>query len=828
MQPVNKKIFLSVKPLFLSTLILLAGFLFFENSGINPKTLAAPLDPTPCLAGNVGALRACFNKVQNSEADNIEITGLIICSGVNACNFSLSGTIRPVSIFGTSNSGAGFRRIDSYNYPILNITNPSGLTLKDLVFDESSSGICSSNCNSTISISGGSNIVLDNLTITYSKAMGVAVSKSNKVTIRNSVINNAAIFGVWLNNDLANLSSEVVVENNLFKDNKSNAILFSATAPVTNPNLIRGNTFIHNHRDAIFFVCGFDGKSPCAGGQLLIEQGTQNLRIESNIIKDGKIDAYDAQGYYASGIEFTNHNVHNVVMLGNDIHNNTGTGIVANASLTDVDGISISGNKLYSNGADINFPGAAISGNCFVQDCQLLLSGAIYAEPNPCALSSVSSTCNSLITWATNDTTDVKVLVGDEKALFSINANGNQNASWITNTGGVFYLYSGATLLDSVFVKGVVSADTTSPIISAISVTNIGPYSADINWTTDEPADGQVEFLNPCPSSGCLTPVVPTLTTAHTINIFNLAPATVYPYRIKSKDTSGNLATSPNQTFTTMAVTPTPTPTPTPSPTPTPTPTPTPSPTPSPTPTPTITPTPTLTPTPTPSLTSTPTPTPSPTPSPIANGPFVGQYYSSTNRVKFNRPVFTRTDEAINFDWNLGSPDPRLNTNNFAVYWTGNLYFPVSGIYNFMAVTDDGMRVWIDGKPVLDKWFNQYITTYKFDANLTVGSHVVEVAYYEKTNTAVAKLSWSQTSVLGESAPTVLKSTLARGYANPKDEVMILQRILSQFGLLSVAPTGHFGSLTEEAVKKLQARFDLPVTGIVGKLTRETLLPVNR
>ena len=137
--------------------------------------------------------------------------------------------------------------------------------------------------------------------------------------------------------------------------------------------------------------------------------------------------------------------------------------------------------------------------------------------------------------------------------------------------------------------------DTTTPIISSISTTNIGQLTASINWTTNESANGQVEFLvGPCPGvSNCLTPIVSQLTINHGINLSGLIANTSYTYRVKSKDALGNLAVSSNQTFRTLS---------TPSPTPTPTSTPTP--------TPTAIPTPTATPTAIPTATATPTPTP--------------------------------------------------------------------------------------------------------------------------------------------------------------------------------------------------------------------------
>ncbi len=109
-------------------------------------------------------------------------------------------------------------------------------------------------------------------------------------------------------------------------------------------------------------------------------------------------------------------------------------------------------------------------------------------------------------------------------------------------------------------------SDITPPVISSINVSNLSQFSATINWTTNEPADSQIEFPNgPCPNtSSCLTPVVTGTRTSHAINISNLLPNTTYNYQVKSRDQAGNLATSPPQSLTTLALAPTPTPSPPP------------------------------------------------------------------------------------------------------------------------------------------------------------------------------------------------------------------------------------------------------------------------
>ncbi len=102
----------------------------------------------------------------------------------------------------------------------------------------------------------------------------------------------------------------------------------------------------------------------------------------------------------------------------------------------------------------------------------------------------------------------------------------------------------------------ITATDTTPPTITGLFASDIGTSSATINWTTNEAANGQVEFLSPCPATGCLGPLSSSLTTSHGIPVANLQPATAYTYRVRSSDASGNLAVSTTDTFTTSAPTP--------------------------------------------------------------------------------------------------------------------------------------------------------------------------------------------------------------------------------------------------------------------------------
>src|SRR5690606_13174096 len=80
---------------------------------------------------------------------------------------------------------------------------------------------------------------------------------------------------------------------------------------------------------------------------------------------------------------------------------------------------------------------------------------------------------------------------------------------------------------------------------------------------------------------------------------------------------------------------------------------------------------------------------------------WLGEFWNNRN---LEGPVaMVRWENAIDFNWFGGSPDPRINSDNFSARWTRTINFP-AGTYRFYATMDDGMRIWVDNQLVIDSW----------------------------------------------------------------------------------------------------------------------------
>ena len=96
------------------------------------------------------------------------------------------------------------------------------------------------------------------------------------------------------------------------------------------------------------------------------------------------------------------------------------------------------------------------------------------------------------------------------------------------------------------------TTDVGAPVISGVTAIDVTMTGATISWTTDDPAESQVEYGTK-PTLGLITVLDTNRVTTHSVTLADLSPGTTYHYKVKSRDDSGLWAWSGDFTFATVA-----------------------------------------------------------------------------------------------------------------------------------------------------------------------------------------------------------------------------------------------------------------------------------
>lgn len=116
------------------------------------------------------------------------------------------------------------------------------------------------------------------------------------------------------------------------------------------------------------------------------------------------------------------------------------------------------------------------------------------------------------------------------------------------------------------------------------------------------------------------------------------------------------------------------------------------------------------------------------------------EYFDNT---KLQGTPKVRKEEWINFEPANQAPDPFLPKSPLSVRWTGKLRPTVTGRYTLSFTSDDGCRLSIDGKMLIDAWPGHAVRTDTAAIYLEAGKdYQLKAEYYDNRDYAIAKLQW--------------------------------------------------------------------------------------
>ncbi len=118
-----------------------------------------------------------------------------------------------------------------------------------------------------------------------------------------------------------------------------------------------------------------------------------------------------------------------------------------------------------------------------------------------------------------------------------------------------------------------------------------------------------------------------------------------------------------------------------------------------------------------------------------------GEYWA--NNAFDGAPAIVRTDARVDFGWTLNSPGARIPYDWYSVRWTGTITAPREGVARLGVEGNDGYRLWLDGRLVIDAWEKRSFGARLVDVTLAPGSrHELRLDYFESTGNARVKLVW--------------------------------------------------------------------------------------
>jgi hypothetical protein len=123
-----------------------------------------------------------------------------------------------------------------------------------------------------------------------------------------------------------------------------------------------------------------------------------------------------------------------------------------------------------------------------------------------------------------------------------------------------------------------------------------------------------------------------------------------------------------------------------------------------------------------------------------------GEYFADPD---FKRRVLTRMDPVVNFDRQAREPIHTMPANHYGVRWHGYLRVPAPGRYAIVVLADDGVRVQLDDKYIIDELDKRGRLRRTAVVDLDGQPHQLNIDYREHSSHAWCQLRWSREGPVG-------------------------------------------------------------------------------
>jgi hypothetical protein len=116
-------------------------------------------------------------------------------------------------------------------------------------------------------------------------------------------------------------------------------------------------------------------------------------------------------------------------------------------------------------------------------------------------------------------------------------------------------------------------------------------------------------------------------------------------------------------------------------------------------------------------------------------------------------PILSQIEPKIDHSWGAAEVAGGL-LDLVSARWRANLEVPFTETFSLITTADDGVRLWFDGRLVIDNWVDQGATDRTFTVDLVAGQYyMIQMEYYENGGDAVARLSWQSDTLARQIIP---------------------------------------------------------------------------
>ena len=121
-----------------------------------------------------------------------------------------------------------------------------------------------------------------------------------------------------------------------------------------------------------------------------------------------------------------------------------------------------------------------------------------------------------------------------------------------------------------------------------------------------------------------------------------------------------------------------------------------------------------------------------------------GIYWSFAD---FSGSSVVSIDQVVDNSWGTAAPKAGIEAGTFSVSWTGFIAITTAGSYVLTTEANDGVRLIVDGKTVIDDWgVRTTVSRKSVQLNLAVGAHALQLDYMQAggaADAATCRFLWS-------------------------------------------------------------------------------------